>query len=223
MDKRTFLRAVNVLEKQYKILPRRERPFKILIHGILSTRTKDTTTFPAQDRLLKLAGSPEAILKLSEKQIRDAIYPVGFYRTKARLLKATCRVLLDEYSGKVPHDKKELMKLPGVGDKVASLVLVWGFGLPFIPVDTHVSRVSQRLGIVQKGTKPVKIEEKLESITPKNRAIVLNHLLVTFGREICKPVSPLCGSCPVYELCEFSGKIYYKNKSNKLINQKLLS
>lgn len=218
MDKRTFLKTINILEKQYKISPRRERPFKILIHGILSTRTKDTTTFPAQERLLKLAGSPGAILKLSERQIRDAIYPVGFYKTKARLLKAACRVLLDKYGGKVPHDKKELMELPGVGDKVASLVLVWGFGLPFIPVDTHVSRVSQRLGIVQKGTKPAKIEEKLESITPKDRSIVLNHLLVTFGREICRPVSPLCGLCPVYELCEFPEKIYYKNKSNKLIN-----
>lgn len=218
MDKEKFLKAVSILQGRYKIKNRKEKPFDVLIHGILSTRTKDTTTFPAQRRLLSLADTPQKMLKLSDKEIKDAIYPVGFYRTKAKLLKRACRVLIDKYGGKVPDTKKDLMSLPGVGHKVASLVLVWGFGLPFIPVDTHVSRVSQRLGIVKKGTKPEKIEEFLEGITPAKDRILLNHLFVTFGRDICKPVSPLCYKCPVYELCEFSGKKYYFDRGKKLFN-----
>ena len=129
----------------------------------------------------------------------------------AKLLKKTAEKLLDGFKGRVPRSKEELMELPGVGPKVASLVLVWGFGFPYIPVDTHVNRVSKRLGVVPKDSKPEHTQLVLESILSDKQRIIANHLLVAFGKEICKPISPLCNVCPVYGLCEYSKKEYYRS------------
>lgn len=212
MEKENFVKAVSIISQKYYTKERKERPFEILVHGILSTRTKDTTTFPAQKRLLSIADTPEKIAKLPTKKIENLIYPVGFFRVKAKLLKRACKVLITEFNSKVPSNKVDLMKIPGVGEKVASLVLEWGFNLPYIAVDTHVNRISQRLGIVPVGTKPAKTEEVLESILDANLRISTNYSFVKFGREVCRPVSPKCGICPVYKYCGFKLKSKYAEK-----------
>jgi endonuclease-3 len=216
MDNKTFLFVISTLNKKYKVKMTRVRPFEVLIHGILSTRTKDETTFPAQRRLLSLAGNPQKLYSLNAKVIRKLIYPVGFYKTKTKLLKRAAKMLIGDFNGKVPSSKTDLLKIPGVGPKVASLVLVWGFGIPVIPVDTHVNRVSQRLGIVPKGTKPEATQRILESVLSPKRRLITNKTLVKFGKEICRPLSPLCGICPVYHYCEFPDKDYYKNRYRNL-------
>ncbi len=213
MDKKDFASVVHILSKRYYEKERKAEPFEILVHGILSTRTKDTTTFPAQKRLLAVAGTPDKILKLKTDDIERLIYPVGFYRTKARLLKRACRFLIINFNSRVPKDKKELMKIPGAGAKVASLVLEWGFNLPYIAVDTHVNRISQRLGAVPFNTKPEQAEKILEEMLDKKNRMAVNHVFVKFGREICKPISPLCGECPVYAYCGFKLKSEYAGRA----------
>ena len=213
MDKEEFVKAVKVISRKYYTKERKASPFEILVHGILSTRTKDSTTFPAQKRLLLIADTPEKIVKLPKEKIEQLIYPVGFFRVKAKLLKSACKVLITEFDSKVPSNKADLMKIPGVGEKVASLVLEWGFNLPYIAVDTHVNRISQRLGIVPEGTKPAKTEAVLESILPANLRLFTNYSFVRFGREVCKPVSPRCGICPVYKYCGFKLKSKYAKRN----------
>ncbi len=203
-------KIVVVLQKRYRVRVRRERPFEVLVHGILSARTKDETTFPAQERLLKVADRPEKILKLQTQQIEKLIYPVGFYKTKARHLKEMSRFLLERFGGKVPSDRRQLMEIPGVGPKVAGIVQVWGFGIASVPVDTHVNLVSQRLGFVPKGNRPEKTQEVLERIVPERFKIVFNQLFVMFGKDICRPARPHCFRCPVYSYCRFEGKSYYR-------------
>ncbi len=215
MDSKTLSTVISVLGKKYHVKLEKEDPFEILIHGILSTRTKDTTTFPAQARLLKVAGTPDKIVKLDTHRIEKLIYPVGFYKTKAKHLKSACRVLLDRFGGKVPDNKEDLLMIPGVGHKVASLVLVWGFGLPYVPVDTHVNRISKRLGVVQDNRKPERTQIVLESMLSDRLRIIANHTLVQFGRDICKPMSPQCYRCPVYEYCEYKNKAFYRNRQSK--------
>ncbi len=211
MDNQDFVKTVKIISKKYYTAERKTDPFEILIHGILSTRTKDTTTFPAQKRLLLAANTPEKIINLPIAKIEKLIYPVGFFHVKARLLKSACNVLIKKFDSKVPSTKKELMTIPGVGNKVASLVLEWGFNLPYIAVDTHVNRISQRLGVVPEGTKPEKTETIIEGILPPKLRIATNYSFVQFGREICRPVNPLCGKCPVYKYCGFKLKSKYKN------------
>ena len=203
------IRKLNLL---YCFKPKRDRPFDILVHGILSARTKDETTFPAQYRLLRAASTPDKMSRLSVKRIERLIYPVGFYKTKARHIKNTCKLLLTEFGGKVPRTKEELMKLSGVGPKVASLVLVWGFGMPVIPVDTHVNRISQRLGIVPIGTRPEKTQEVLEKSLSPALTTIANKVLVKFGKTICRPIGPHCYECPVYTYCAFDKKAYYRQR-----------
>ena len=212
MDKDDFVKAVKIISRNYYTKERKASPFEILVHGILSTRTKDTTTFPAQKRLLSIADTPEKIIKLSTGKIEDLIYPVGFFRVKAKLLKRACNVLITKFNSKVPSNKADLMQIPGVGEKVASLVLEWGFNLPYIAVDTHVNRISQRLGIVPEETKPAKTEAVLESILPSDLRISTNYSFVRFGREVCRPVSPYCGICPVYKYCGFKLKSKYAKR-----------
>jgi endonuclease-3 len=210
MDKKDFSRVLVILNKIYKVKMERERPFDILIHGILSTRTKDETTFPAQSRLLRIADNPKKLFDLDVKTIKKAIFPVSFYKTKARLLKKTALMLLEDFNSEVPRSKVDLLKLPGVGPKVASLVQVWGFGIPTIPVDTHVNRISQRLGIVPKMSPPEKTQVVLESILKPSKRMVANRVLVDFGKDICRPSAPQCYRCPVYDHCVFERKAYFK-------------
>ena len=213
MDRIRFVSAVKIIEKRYVERERKAVPFEILIHGILSTRTKDTTTFPAQKRLLSKANTPERIASMPLREIENLIYPVGFYKTKAKLLKAACRFLIANFNSRVPDNKPDLISIPGVGPKVASLVLEWGFNMPFIAVDTHVNRIVQRLGFIPAGTKPEKTESILEKFLDDDTKKKINFSFVRFGREICRPLNPLCSKCPVYNYCEFKLKEKYFTKS----------
>ncbi len=174
--------------------------FRILIGCLLSLRTKDETTGPATARLFALADTPAGILALTTAEIERAIYPVGFYRTKARGLHRVCRDLLDRFDGRVPADLDTLLTLHGVGRKTANLVVTFGFGLPGICVDTHVHRISNRLGFVRTKT-PEDTEMALRRRLPRRYWIGLNDLLVSFGQNLCHPTSPRCSSCPVRRTC----------------------
>lgn len=175
-------------------------PFRVLISCLISLRTKDEVTAQASARLFHLARTPGAMRKLSATRIARAIYPAGFYRTKARTIKGLSRTLLEKHGGKVPDDLETLLSLKGVGRKTANLVITVAYGKPGICVDTHVHRISNRLGIV-KTTTPEQTEFALRRVLPRRYWILYNDLLVTFGQNVCKPISPLCSTCPVNTLC----------------------
>lgn len=179
-------------------------PFCVLISCMLSQRTKDTTTIPASERLFALADSPDKILSLSTKKIEQAIFPVGFYRTKAKRIKHVCRTLIEKFHGCVPDTIDVLLTLEGVGRKTANLVLTEGFGKLAICVDTHVHRISNRLGYVHTKT-PEETEMALRKKLPKRFWIEYNALLVVWGQNVCKPISPLCSRCPIRAWCPQKG------------------
>ena len=179
-------------------------PYALLVSTLLSLRTKDEVTAVATERLLDLARNPEDMLKLSEEEIGKAIYPAGFYRNKARTIREISRALLEKYKGSVPDTIEELLKLKGVGRKTANLVISLGFDKDGICVDTHVHRISNRLGYVTTKT-PEKTEHALREKLPKRFWKIYNTLMVAFGRKICRPLSPLCSSCPVHRLCDRNG------------------
>ena len=175
-------------------------PFRVLVACLLSLRTKDETTGPASERLFALADTPAAMLRLRPRQIERAIFPVGFYRTKARVLHGISRDLLARFGGKVPADIDALLTLKGVGRKTANLVVTQGFAKPGICVDTHVHRISNRWGYV-KTKNPAETEIALRARLPRRYWIGYNDLLVTFGQNVCLPVSPRCSACPVGAWC----------------------
>jgi len=175
-------------------------PFLTLIGCILSLRTKDETTAVAAPRLFAIADTPSAMLQLTTDEIARLIYPVGFYRTKARVVQGISRDLLDRFGGCVPGSIDELLTLTGVGRKTANLVVTEAFGKPGICVDTHVHRISNRWGLVKTST-PEKTEAALREVLPRRYWIEYNALLVAFGQTICQPVSPWCSRCPVARLC----------------------
>lgn len=181
-------------------------PFLILISTLLSLRTKDRTTREAGDRLFVMARTPEAMLKLPLKQLERVIYPVGFYRTKAKAIHQICRRLIDEYGGVVPGSIDELITLPGVGRKTANLVVTLGYGKPGICVDIHVHRISNRWGYIKTKT-PEASEQALRHTLPRQYWIVYNDLLVPYGQNLCLPVSPLCSRCKLTQLCDRVGVI----------------
>lgn len=175
-------------------------PYLILISCILSLRTKDTTSLPASLRLFEHARTPQQMLKLPSDQIEKLIYPVGFYRVKARTILAISSQLLENFNGQVPNTIEKLMELPGVGRKTANLVLGQGFEIPAICVDVHVHRISNRLGLIKTST-PEQTEEALKQLLPPESWVEYNSLLVTWGQNICVPVSPFCSKCAIYDLC----------------------
>ncbi len=181
-----------------------DRPFETLVSTILSLRTKDAVTEAASRRLLSQASTPSDVSALTLAQIERLIYPVGFYHTKAKNLRETCLILLRDYGGKVPRDMEELLKLPGVGRKTANLVITVGHGGYGICVDTHVHRISNRWGYVETRT-PKETEFALRAKLPKKHWKTYNDLLVTFGQNLCTPVSPWCSKCPVEKHCERVG------------------
>ena len=181
-------------------------PFRILISCLLSLRTKDKTTSDASARLFALAHTPAALLKLSQRSIERAIYPVGFYRTKAKAIHALCRRLLEVYEGKVPQSIDELMTLAGVGRKTANLVVTVGYQKPGICVDIHVHRISNRWGYVRTKT-PEETEQALRARLPKRYWITFNDLLVPYGQNLCQPVSPFCSRCKLIDMCDRVGVV----------------
>ena len=179
----------------------RNDPFQVLISCILSLRTKDKTTIEAANRLFKVADNPKSMLKLPQRRLQKLIYPVGFYRNKTKVILGVSRRILEDFSGKVPGALKELLSLKGVGRKTANLVLGLAYNIPAICVDTHVHRISNRLGWVRTNT-PEQAEYALEEIIPRKEWIDLNTTLVTFGQNICVPVSPFCSKCYIYKYCK---------------------
>ena len=181
-----------------------ESPFRVLISCILSLRTQDATTAKASHRLFAVADSPQAMLKLTAQRIEKLIFPVGFYRTKAKNILSICQTLIDGYGGQVPDEIDELLKLNGVGRKTANLVVTLGYKKPGICVDTHVHRISNRWGYVRTTT-PEKTESALRMKLPKQYWIEYNDLLVSFGQHLCRPISPMCSQCPVSKYCDQIG------------------
>lgn len=179
-------------------------PFRILISCLLSLRTKDKTTNEASARLFALAHQPATMLTLPLKNIQRAIYPVGFYRTKAKSIHAICRRLLDAYGGTVPDSIEELVTLSGVGRKTANLVVTVGYSKPGICVDIHVHRITNRWGYVRTKT-PEETEEALRRKLPKPHWITFNDLLVPYGQNLCQPVSPFCSKCKLTAYCNRVG------------------
>ncbi|MFC1693467.1 endonuclease III domain-containing protein [Candidatus Latescibacterota bacterium] len=179
-------------------------PFQVLISTVLSLRTKDEVTREASKRLFKLAKTPKKMLALNKKTIEKAIYPVGFYRNKTRTILEICRTLMEKYDGKVPDDLDELLSFKGVGRKTANLVLTLGYNKEGICVDTHVHRISNRLGYVSTRTAK-ETEFALMEKLPTQYWIELNDLLVSFGQNTCKPISPLCSQCPIHDHCMRTG------------------
>ena len=181
-----------------------ESPFQVLISCILSLRTQDTTTTPAVRRLFALADTVAEMAKLPTRKIVKAIYPVGFYRTKAKTIREICRTLIENYAGRVPDEIDELLKLKGVGRKTANLVVTLGYRKPGICVDTHVHRISNRWGYVRTKN-PKETEFALRQRLPKRYWIEYNDLLVSFGQHLCRPISPMCSQCPVEKYCNKVG------------------
>ena len=186
-----------------KLMPQRD-PFRILVSAVLSTRTQDPVTAAASARLFEHAADPRALARLTPARIQKLIFPVGFYRTKAKLLPQLARMLVARWDGNVPRTMAELLELPGVGRKVASIVLSQGFGLPAIAVDTHVQRISNRLDLVRT-SRPIDTERLLKEILPRHRWRDWNHLLVALGQTVCRPQRPLCSGCPLSRLCPKRG------------------
>lgn len=201
---RRLARAIDGLEEPAveKIAQdQKEDPFHVLIATMLSAQTKDAVTHAASTRLFAVAGTPRTMARLPVRRIQRLIYPVSFYRNKAVHVRRTCEQLVSRYGGVVPDTMEELLTLPGVGRKTANLVLILAHRSPDnICVDTHVHRISNRLGWVTTRT-PEETEHALYATTHRRWWPVINLYLVTWGQNVCRPVYPLCGSCVLFDLC----------------------
>ncbi len=197
--KKTFKNSVPIVTKISQT--ERNNPFLVLIGTLLSLRTKDETTELVLKKLIKQARTPDEIIKIPITRLQKILYPVGFYRKKSKILKYVSHLLLKKYDGKVPDSLEKLLTIKGVGRKTANLVITEAFNKPGICVDTHVHRISNRMGIVSTKN-PHETEQELLRILPKQYWIIYNRLLVKFGQTVCKPISPLCSTCPVTHLCK---------------------
>ncbi|HYK93144.1 MAG TPA: endonuclease III [Thermoplasmata archaeon] len=177
-----------------------EDPFQVLIGTILSQRTRDANTDKASAALFAKYPDARTLAAAKPRDVEPLIRATGFYRTKSRLITATAREILERFGGAVPRDVETLTTLPGVGPKTANCVRVFGYGLPGMPVDTHVHRIANRLGVVRTKT-PEATEEELRRVVPERFWIPINPLLVQHGQNLCRPRRPLCGRCPIVELC----------------------
>lgn len=219
MDTQTLEQVLVILKKEIKkwkipvvgVLADEamDRPFETLISCLLSLRTKDAVTDQASRRLFAEAKTPEALASLPEEKIAALIYPVGFYKTKAKNIKKLCSILLEKQGGKVPRSLEELLELPGVGRKTANLVVTVGYNDYGICVDTHVHRISNRFGYIRTKT-PEETEFALRKKLPRKHWKTYNDILVTFGQNLCVPVSPWCSRCPVEAFCEKKGVLRHR-------------
>ncbi len=209
MKRSDIPKVIEILEKNYEsweapvvtlVAQHTNDPFRVLVCALLSTRTRDETTAQVCKRLFERVKGPQDILRIPQDELERLIYPVGFYRNKARQLKELSKKLIEEHRGRVPSSREELLRLPGVGRKVANLVLSDGFGVPAICVDTHVHRITNRWCLIKTRT-PEQTERELMKVLPKEYWIVLNRLLVAFGQRICTPLKPRCDVCPVESFC----------------------
>ncbi len=198
-----ILIIIESLRKEYSLtFFSRQKPFNVLISTILSQRTRDKNTLKASNKLFSKFPTAEKIANANISEIKKLIKESGFYNVKAKRIKEVSRILLNKYNGKVPHELDKLLELPGVGRKTANCVLVYGFNIPAIPADTHVHRISNRLGIVKTKT-PEQTEHELMKKVPKKYWIEINELFVKHGQTICNPLKPKCDKCSISKLCNF--------------------
>ena len=199
-----------------ELAKKKQDPFKILISTILSARTKDANTRISTERLFAKYNTPKRIAEADIKEIEQLIKPSGFYKVKAARVKEVSKVLIEKYNSSVPENYEELMSLPGVGSKTANCVLVYAFKVPAIPVDTHVHRISNRLGWV-KTKNPLQTEKALRDTIPKELWLKLNRLFVRFGQQICVPIKPKCEICSLNDGCpkNFSMELAVRSKKKK--------
>jgi len=187
----------------------------LLIGTVLSQRTRDENTEKATRQLFAVAKTPKQILKLPIKKLQSLIRVSGPFRQKSKRIKQISKIILEKYKGKVPNNREELIKFPGVGYKTADIVLMYGFGIPRIAIDTHCNRIPKRIGLVNKKANVEEVREKLESLFPKSKWYLINFGFVSFGKEICKPVNPFCTkdpkNCPFSSFCKS-----YKTKNFKV-------
>ena len=203
-------RAEKIVEILMKTHPREKLligdPYRTLIHCIISQRMRDEVTYRVWEELFRKYGDIETIAKTPVEEMQEFLRKrgVGLWKTKGEWIVKASRIILQKYNGKVPDDIHELMKLPGIGRKCANIVLAYGFGRQAIPVDTHVNRISKRLGLAPPRVQPEKVEEYLRELIPREKWIYVNHAMVDHGRSICKPIRPRCNECPLRELCPYA-------------------
>lgn len=205
-----YLPLINQIKKQ------EEYSYRFLISTVLSSRTKDEVTAQATERLFRRAPDPVSLSRMTEEEIISLIYPVGFYRIKAKNIKNIANILIKEYHGIVPDNISDLLKLPGVGRKTASLVLGIAFNIDTITVDTHVHRISNRIGIVKTST-PIETEQDLMKLLPQKYWISFNTYLVAHGQKICKPRSPWCSRCKIISFCQQRGVVKCRQLNDQAI------
>jgi endonuclease-3 len=196
----TILRKLKKLYPDARCALRHESPFQLLIATILSAQCTDKRVNMITPALFKLAPSAKKMLELGQARLEKAIATCGLYQSKAKNIMGACRLLMEKYGGKIPDDLKSLIELPGVGRKTANVVLANAFGIPALAVDTHVFRVSQRLGLA-KGKTPEQVEQQLMKVVPRKDWIDAHHLLIHHGRGLCRARNPLCGQCPLTGEC----------------------
>lgn len=193
-----------VIDRIKKIIPpgkfKHRDPYNVLISTILSQRSKDENTAIASQQLFKVYGTPESLASAELSKIEELIKPAGLYQAKAKNIRNVARILINDYKSKVPKDVDLMIKLPGVGRKTANCVMVYGFNEPAIPVDTHVHRISNRLGWVNT-KQPEQTETELAKSLPMKYWIEINELLVRFGQEVCRPIGPHCTTCTLNDIC----------------------
>ncbi|WP_297073630.1 endonuclease III [Thermococcus sp.] len=204
------IRAGKIVEILMKTYPRERLligdPYRTLIHCIISQRMRDEVTYRVWEELFKKYRDIETIASTPVEEMQDFLrkHGVGLWKTKGEWIVKASRIILERYNGRVPDDIHELMKLPGIGRKCANIVLAYGFGKQAIPVDTHVNRISKRLGLAPPKVPPEKVEEYLKGLVPKDKWIYVNHAMVDHGKNICKPIKPKCSECPLRELCPYT-------------------
>ncbi|WP_087035727.1 endonuclease III domain-containing protein [Thermococcus litoralis] len=203
-------RAQEIVKKLIETHPREKiligDPYKTLIHCIISQRMRDEVTYKVWRELFKKYKNIETIANTPIEEMQEFLRKngVGLWKTKGEWIVRASQIILEEYGGKVPDKIEELMKLPGIGRKCANIVLAYGFGKQTIPVDTHVNRISKRLGLAPPKVSPEKVEEYLKQLIPKDLWIYVNHAMVDHGKRICKPINPKCNECPLQDLCPYA-------------------
>ena len=205
--KEKMTRVLKEFRKRYGYEHSHGRPFETLITTIISQRNTDSSTEKISRELLGAARTPEGIVGMPMKKLQKIVRPAGAWRNKSRNIRETSRIVWKRYRGKVPGKREILMELPGVGPKTADIVLMYGFGIPSIAVDTHVNRIPRRLGLVSKDASIHEVKEELEKLVPKRQWYLVNHGFVSFGKEICRSARPRCHDCPFLKFCPYGRKL----------------
>lgn len=212
MNKETKMKKIlNFLQRSYgkevdTMMEGKPDVFKLLITTILSQRTKDANTEKSANSLFSHVSSPEEILELPDKKLQELIRSSGTFRQKSINIKKLCKILVQDLNGRIPSTREELMKLPGVGNKTADIILSYGFGQSVIAVDVHVRVCSERLGLVRKNAEYDEIRKTLEKITPEKERYLVNIGFVRFGQAICLTRRPRCYICPLVKICVYNKK-----------------